>query len=66
MFKEKIFIMIYKQKMIYLLVLKTVDFMPHFSQDSIEIDLTGYASGVYYAILVCNGVVVDNKTLIIE
>ena len=58
--------MIYKQKMIYLLVYKAVDYMPHFSQDNIEIDLTGYASGVYYAILVCNGVVVDNKTLIIE
>ena len=66
MFKEKIFIMIYKQKMIYLLVYKVVDYMPHFSQDNIEIDLTGYASGVYYAILVCNGVAVDTKTLVIE
>ena len=36
------------------------------NQSSINIDLTGRSSGIYFAVLVCDGQAVDSKSLVIE
>ncbi len=44
----------------------TYNYIIDVTQSNININLTGYQTGAYYAVLVCNGLVVDSKALIIE
>lgn len=36
------------------------------SQNDITIDLTGYNTGTYEAVLVCDGQIVDSKSLMVQ
>ncbi len=44
----------------------TSNYILDVNQSTININLTGYTTGLYYAVMVCNGEVYDSKTLIVE
>jgi len=44
----------------------TYNYILDVNQDTINLNLSNYQTGIYYVVLVCNGKAVDSKTLIVE
>jgi len=44
----------------------TYNYIIDVTQGNTSINISNYASGIYYAVLICNGQVYDSRTLIVE